>query len=244
MSPRAAAEFSKEWPALQSRLKTFLRCKGVGAGEIDDLVQEVATRLLSFWHKLDRDRPVWPLASTIALNLLRDRRRRPEREVLGDLPDLPSSFDAAQAGIARMELAEVLRAMDDLTPAQRTALLQAIEPEEDASRSTSAEKMLRMRARRRLANAVGRACAGVGLKFRRAGDAVHAFFTKTDAVAQALACATCLFVTTAGAASMYPEGGGLGIDGTPRSVAATDSFDGTVLQVHGTPASFSSDDEV
>lgn len=221
MSPRAAAEFSKQWPALQRRLRAFLRGKSVGAGEIDDLVQEVATRLLSFWHKLDRDKPVWPLTATIALNLLRDRNRKADLEVLGELPDIAASFDAARLGIARMELADVLRAMDELTPAQRNALLNAIEPDQDGERSTSAEKMLRLRARKRLANAVGRACGVFGLKVRRVGDALHALFSKSDAVAQAFACATCLFVTTAGAASLYPEMSALGIDGVTARPATT-----------------------
>ena len=211
MSPRAAAEFGKQWPALQRRLKGFLRNKGVPAGEVDDLVQEVATRLLSYWHKVDRTKPVWPLAATIALNLLRDRSRRPDLEILGELPEMPGSNDAADVGIARLELQAVLRAMDALTPSQRAALLQAVEPA-DGSRSTSAEKMLRVRARRRLANAVGRACGGLTLKTRRIADALSGMFSKADGVAQALACATCLFVASAGSAALYPPLDGYGSD--------------------------------
>lgn len=202
MSPRAAAEFGRQWPALQRRLRSFLGGKGVPASEIDDLVQEVAARLISFWHKVDADRPLWPLTATIALNLLRDRSRRPEAELVGELAGLAgSNDDVADAGMARLELAAVVRAMDSLTPSQRTALLQAIEP--DGERSTAAEKMLRMRARRRLANAVGRACGGLALKTRRLSDALNGFLSKADGVAQALACATCLFVASTGSAALY-----------------------------------------
>ena len=204
MSPKAAAEFGKQWPALKRRLEAFLRSKGVGPSDMDDLVQETATRLLSVWHKFDRSKPAWPLTATIALNLLRDRGKKQQIELPGELPEVASSFDAAQIGLARIELSRVLRAMEDLTPPQRAALLQTFDETVVASPSTSSEKMLRLRARKRLANAVGRVSAGVCLKLRRAGDLVHAFFAKGDVV-QALACAACLLVTTAGATSFYPR---------------------------------------
>jgi DNA-directed RNA polymerase specialized sigma24 family protein len=204
MSPRAAAEFGKQWPALQRRLNAFLRGKGVPPSEIDDIVQEVAARLVSFWHKVDPNRPLWPLTVTIALNLVRDRGRRPDLEFPGELPDVAGPGDVADAGIARLELAAVVRAMDALTPSQKAALLQSIFPDDETARSTSAEKMLRMRARRRLANAVGRACGGLALRTRRLTDSIQGFFSKTEAMAQALACATCVFAASAGSAVLYP----------------------------------------
>lgn len=207
MSPKTAAEFGKQWPALQGRLRTFLRAKGVPPAEVDDYVQEVAARLVSFWPKIDRDRPIWPLAVTIALNLLRDRSRRVDLEVLGELPDRAGSNDVAEAGIARLELAAVVRAMESLTPSQRAALLQAIFPDDEDACSTSAEKMLRLRARRRLANAIGRACGGLTLKTRRLADSIHGFFSRAEAVTQALACATCLFVASAGSVLYVPYHG-------------------------------------
>lgn len=222
MSPRGAAEFGERWPALQRRLQGFLRAKGVPPGDIDDLVQEVAARLVSFWHKVEPDRPLWPLTVTIALNLIRDRSRRPELEFLGELPDVAGNGDVADASIAKLELAAVIRAMDSLTASQRAALLQVLDADEGA-RATSAEKMLRLRARRRLANAVGRACGGLVLKTRKLGDAIHGFFTKADSVAQALACATCLFVASAGSATMYSPLEGFNFDiGTaaPAAIAA------------------------
>jgi DNA-directed RNA polymerase specialized sigma24 family protein len=205
MSPRAAAEFGKQWPALQRRLTAFLRGKGVPPSEVDDLVQDVAARLVSYWHKIDPDRPLWPLTVTIALNLVRDRGRRPDLEFLGELPDVAGDGDVADASIARIELAAVVRAMDALSPAQKAALLQSIHPEEEATRSTSAEKMLRMRARRRLANAVGRACGGLALKTRRITDSIQGFFSKADAMAQALACATCVFAASTGSVVLSPS---------------------------------------
>lgn len=197
MSPKAAAEFGKQWPDLQRRLRYFLRSRNVPASEIDDLVQEVAARLVSFWPKIDSDRPIWPLTATIALNLLRDRSRRHDAELPGELPECAGHSDVADAGIARLELAAVIRAMDSLSPSQRNALLQVLHPESD-SPSTPAEKMLRMRARRRLANAVGRVGAGVALKFRRLSDNLHGFFSKAEGITQALACTTCLLVASGG----------------------------------------------
>ena len=204
MSPRAAAEFGKQWPTLQRRLNAFLRGKGVPPSEIDDIVQEVAARLVSFWHKVDPDRPLWPLTVTIALNLVRDRGRRPDLELPGELPDVAGPGDVADAGIARLELTAVVRAMDALTPSQKAALLQSIFPDDETVRSTSAEKMLRMRARRRLANAVGRACGGLAIRTRRITDSIQGFFSKTEAMAQALACATCVFAASAGSTVLLP----------------------------------------
>jgi hypothetical protein len=197
MSPKAAAEFGKQWPDLQRRLRYFLRSRNVPASEIDDLVQEVAARLVSFWPKIDSDRPIWPLTATIALNLLRDRSRRHDAELPGELPDCAGHSDVADAGIARLELAAVIRAMESLSASQRNALLQVLHPESD-SPSTPAEKMLRMRARRRLANAVGRVGAGLAFKVRRLSDNLHGFFSKAEGVTQALACTTCLLVASAG----------------------------------------------
>jgi hypothetical protein len=224
MSPRAAAEFTRQWPALERRLYSFLANKGVPTSDLDDLVQETATRLLSVWRKVDRTRESWPLVVTIALNLLRDRGRKRIFEILGDLPEMPTA-DASEAGIARVELGEVLRAMDQLTPSQRDALLRALEPPRDAMTTDAADKMLRLRARRRLANVVGRASAGIALRLRKTSDGLHAFFAKGDGIVQALACATCLFVTTAGAASLAP-----GFAGTDRNAATAGvTLDGASL---------------
>ena len=204
MSPRAAAEFTKKWPAIERRLVAFLRSKRVSGDDVDDVAQEVATRLLSVWHKVDRARDPWPLVVTIALNLLRDRSRKRIFEIFGELPDVPGNTDAAEAGIARVELGEVFRAMEKLTTSQRAALLRALEPSREEVTSTAADKMLRMRARRRLADAVGRASAGLVLRLRRTSETFSAFLTKTDGMVQALACASCLFITTAGAATLAP----------------------------------------
>ena len=203
MSPTAAAEFTKHWPALEVRLRSFLAAKRVSPCDVDDLVQESAARLLSLWHKVDAQKPIWPLTVTIALNLVRDRHRKPAVEVLGDPPELSWAVDAEHAGLARIELGRVLSAMKDLTESQRTALLQVLEPTVASGRSDAADKMLRMRARRRLANAIGRASAGISLRLRRASDGLHALL-RGEGITQALACATCLFVTTAGAGALYP----------------------------------------
>lgn len=218
MSPRAAAEFGKQWPVLQRRLNAFLRGKGVPPSEIDDLVQEVAARLVSFWHKVDPDRPLWPLTVTIALNLVRDRGRRPDLELLGELPEVAGSTDVADASIARLELAAVVRAMDALTSSQKAALLQTVAPDDESVPSTSAEKMLRMRARRRLANAVGRVGGGLALRTRRLTDSLQGFFAKADSVAQALACATCVLAASAGSAILYPGFQAYEEAGSPRVV--------------------------
>ncbi|MDQ3940638.1 MAG: sigma-70 family RNA polymerase sigma factor [Actinomycetota bacterium] len=196
-------DFAREWPALQSRLFRFLGAKRVPAAERDDLIQEVAARLVTLWPKVDRDRSAWPLTVTIALNLLRDRaRRRPVTEVYGDVPDLAHPSDVEIAGIARLELEEVLRAVRELSPSHRDALLSELAgvPEVPA---TPAQKMIRVRARRKLASALGRLSGAVVLRWRRA-DPLHALLPGSDTAMQAVACLACLLVGTGATLSLYP----------------------------------------
>jgi hypothetical protein len=94
---------------------------------------------------------VWPLARTVALNIVRDRARRRLQEISGEVPDLEDCNDVERSSLARMELKRVWSAMTELTPAQRAAVLSGVMVDAgDSIPQTPAQKMLRMRARRKL----------------------------------------------------------------------------------------------
>ena len=188
MSPEQEHEFETVWPDLAVRLTAFLARKRVPFDQREDLVQETGARLVSNWDKVDTARPTWPLAMTIALNLVRDRARRSaEREVVADIPDVAQDYDLEAAGIARLELGRVRSALPQLSQRQREVLLAEIGRE---TASTQADKMTRSRARRKLNYLVGRASSGLAFQFRRLADLMHTI-AGTDGALQGLGCSAC-----------------------------------------------------
>lgn len=172
VSPELVGAFEQQWPEVARKLQGLLAGKSVPSCKRDDIVQETGLRLFGMWEKVDRARPVWPLAVTIALNLLRDEaRRHPEREVLGAVPDVATGHDVEHEGLARIELERVQQAMAQLSPSHRDVLLNEIAPHPDIPRtSRNATKMMRLRARRALTTLLETAVlrAGiVGLKIRQ-----------------------------------------------------------------------------
>ena len=172
MSPELVGAFEQQWPEVAQKLQGLLAGKNVPSCKRDDIVQETGLRLFGMWEKVDRARPVWPLAVTIALNLLRDEaRRHPEREVLGAIPDIPTGHDVEHEGLARIELERVQLAMAQLSPSHRDVLLNEIVPHEEIPKTArNATKMMRLRARRALTTLLETAVlrAGIaGLKIRQ-----------------------------------------------------------------------------
>ena len=143
--------FEQEWPDLARRLKGSLARRRVSACLIDDIVQETGFRLFKMWDQVDPARSPWGLTLTIAKNLLWDElHRRGSRELLIEPPERAMSMDVEDAGIARMELWRVGRALMKMSPAHRAVLLAELGDEKVTSTSQAATKMMRMRARRRL----------------------------------------------------------------------------------------------
>ncbi|MDQ3952974.1 MAG: sigma-70 family RNA polymerase sigma factor, partial [Actinomycetota bacterium] len=170
--------FERQWPDLARRLDTMLAGKRVPPHKRDDIVQETGLRLFRMWDQVDPERPLWALVVTIALNLLRDEaRKRPEREVLGLVPDRPADQDVERAGLARLEWRRVQSAMTQLSPAHRSILMAELGDEASvSSRGPNATKMLRMRARRRLNALLDVASASgvvVAIRIRRLFDFEH-----------------------------------------------------------------------
>jgi DNA-directed RNA polymerase specialized sigma24 family protein len=199
MSPDMKLDFESEWDDLQRRLRRFLFRKKVPSSRHDDIVQETALRLLLMWGQVDRTRSPWPLTVTIATNLLRDERRiRPVREVAGDLPERAAKVDVERSGLARVELEKVRDAMALLTTAQRAALLQEVGAAVGNGHSAEAEKMLRLRARRKLSSMLRDVSALVLLRYRRALDLLQGMLPSYEGLLPTGTCVICLLVGLSG----------------------------------------------
>ena len=162
--------FEEWWAELADAVRAWLLRRRVPPHLTDDIVQETGLRLFKMWDEIDAMRSPRGLAFTIASNLLWDERnRRAAREIVGEVPE-QSCEDVERAGIARLELARVRRAMSRLSPQQRSVLLAEIgEDDSEPASSADAIKMMRMRARRKLTTLLETSPAGifVALRFPR-----------------------------------------------------------------------------
>ena len=197
MTPEKRRDFERQWPALSRRVEGMLVRKGVPACRRDDILQETALRLIRVWDKIDPLKSVPGLATTIALNLVRDEsRRRTAHEDLSELSEVSEPGYVEAAGLARVELGRVRTAMNQLSPAQRDALLAEIG---DGSRARlhgpNAEKMLRLRARKKLMAAMERVSGALLLRLRRTND-VYQLSTSgiRDAFVQGVSCLGCVAI--------------------------------------------------
>ena len=158
--------FEEWWAELSDLVRAWLLRRRVSPHLTDDIVQETGLRLFKMWDEIDALRSPRGLAFTIASNLLWDERnRRASREIVGEVPE-QSREDVERAGIARLELARVRRAMSRLTPQHRAVLLAEIGDDETPVGSPDAVKMMRMRARRRLTAILESAPAGAFILLR------------------------------------------------------------------------------
>lgn len=193
MTPELRSEFETSWRDLRPRLHAMLLGRGIRRDRHDDLIQETALRLYGMWERVDRSRPSWPLAKTIVLNLLRDEcRTRRATEPLDDLPEQAFDYDLERQGIARIELDRVREALDSLTDLQRRALLVEIgvHPAGDGG---AADKMARMRARKRLTALLEEVSALVSLRWVRISDLLQGAGLLRPAGSAAIACFACIF---------------------------------------------------
>ncbi|HVF52577.1 MAG TPA: sigma-70 family RNA polymerase sigma factor [Actinomycetota bacterium] len=154
-------EFEQAWAVLRPRLFRLLMARGAQADVAEDVLQEAAIKLYSSWSRVDLTQPVWPFARTIALNCLIDNFRRVRAVPLAEIPDTAADVDVEDHALARARLTVVARVMGTLRPADRNTLLELVEPTMPAPTS-SAAKMARMRARRRLANAMEKTASAFG----------------------------------------------------------------------------------
>src|SRR3712207_3371775 len=100
--------FESEWPSTATRLGASLRRRRVPAAMVDDVVQETGLRIFRTWERVDPDRGLWPLALTIAINILRDHLRSEMRKEAASVPH-PAVFepDPEVIALARIKLDRV-----------------------------------------------------------------------------------------------------------------------------------------
>jgi hypothetical protein len=116
--------FESEWSDVAGRLEKKLIASGVSRSLVEDVVQETGVRLFVRWARIDTTQPVFPLALTIARNLVVDHHRKHDRVELRDTPlGLDVAVDAEQRALARIHLSAVLRAMRKLNPRYQRLLL-------------------------------------------------------------------------------------------------------------------------
>lgn len=183
--------FDDAWPALAERLRRSLTARGVPAQDRDDVVQETALRVYRSWTGLDPNRPVWPFVITVGINIWRDIIRERTGRIAQVHPtdhiEVTADLDVERDVLARQELANTVVAIRSLAPEQRQLLLASEEFADSERPLRPAERVARMRVRRQLAKAVGRASAAfVLLWLRRPGRTTGAVAT---AYAGALAAA-------------------------------------------------------
>lgn len=224
---RAREPFEDQWPDLARGLDNALRARRVPATRREDIVQETGLRLFIRWGQLDPDRPVWPFALTIAINLLKDEQRmQARRNATPQRVDETAERGVEEEALARLELIDVQMALQKLTPAQRSVLLADLGQLPYDDRAPAALKMLRMRARRTLRNVIGRASALLpltGVKLRRAFNSVGVSLQRAAGTEQGqLVVLSTLGI--AGAATIL--GAAFGVDG---SVGWTGRDGGTVI---------------
>lgn len=194
MTPKMRQDFEARWPALARRVDLVLRRKGLDEPTRDDITQETAVRLIQMWDRVDVER-AQVLAVTIALNVMRDDARRKRPDLVDQVPEIECTSDVERAGLARLELGRVRAAMSHLSAAQRSALLREVGDAPAAPGTGDADKMLRMRARKKLRAALGRISAPVLLRLRKLGDAFHiAGAGGTEGLVQGMGVVGCLLV--------------------------------------------------
>jgi DNA-directed RNA polymerase specialized sigma24 family protein len=188
-------KLEEQWPALATQLRSFLARRGTPYSRREDIVQETAARLVSMWERVDQQRPAWPLVKTIALNLIRDEARKRLEEIPTEELEMPS-LDHEASMMARLELSRVRVALGVLPDSQRGALL--AEMGEVSSTRTDADKMLRLRARKRLRQLMQELPAM--LPWRSKGLESGFMGMLGEAALPGLACIACLGIYSGGLA--------------------------------------------
>ena len=161
--------YEELWPPLAARLEVALRARGVSGALRDDVIQETAARLWERWSRVDTGSDVFPLAFTIARNLVTDRARERDCLDLYEIARRPSPEDPYESAVSRIELGRVMKALRSLTPRYRDLLLAEAGWKPDDAREPGGvvTNMARMRARKRLRAALEQAGAAVVLPWRR-----------------------------------------------------------------------------
>jgi DNA-directed RNA polymerase specialized sigma24 family protein len=161
-------KFEEKWPELETQLRAVLTRRRIPIDAREDVLQETALRLLRSWDRV-RPESLWAFSLTVALNIVRDEARKKERHDRSCLENPAVDRDPEHEALVRLELERVRVALTSMNERQRTVLLGEI-GEAVHEASTPAQKMARLRARRRLRALLEDASALVALpvmKLRR-----------------------------------------------------------------------------
>ncbi len=164
--PTVTADFAATWPAVEAPLRRYLTSMGVNGHDIDDLVQETASRALASTvpYASANDLRAW--AFVVARNLLTDLYRARRRHVTFDAP---RHADLAQDDLMRqvedrLFLATVVASAASLTEDERRHLVATTS---GTARERNRAAVARHRARQHLRKLVGPLVAVAVLVRRR-----------------------------------------------------------------------------
>lgn len=165
-APVITPPFEAVWPDVERRLRAMLYRRRLDPASADDVVQEVALRVLSndvtFESSTDLLRWAAPVACRLHVDLLRHRARMTDPS---EAAEHPARDDVAGEVADRLELQRALRAIAALRPADRDAIIDAVASEPAVPRDRQEAVRLavrRHRARSRLAVALGQLAAWIG----------------------------------------------------------------------------------
>lgn len=206
MESRDAA-FERSWQELRPQLERQLKRRGAAYDVIDEVLQETSIRLFTAWDRIDRDRPLLPLARTIVSNCLVDLHRGGVRVLpYAEMPDAASGYDLEEHALARTRLSFTAQAIESLAEPDRVALLGEVGLGERGT--SSAAKMARLRARKRLLASLDRvaaAFAGVHLGWKRMGLWFQAVRPSGEALSPVIAGVTSVVAAAVMASSPSGE---------------------------------------
>src|SRR4051794_33422539 len=158
---------TETWPVVAGRLLAFLHSRGVRRAVAEDIVQDVAARLLTADPRFSSADDLFPWAVTAARNLAVDAWRAEARlhavAEVGDGHDRPAVNDVSSVVEHRPTLQRVGLAMARLSTAEREAIISGLAIQRPADpQETNRLAVRRHRARARLLAMVDGAAAFIG----------------------------------------------------------------------------------
>ena len=171
--PRASDSLITEvWPTVSDQLLSYLRSLRVRPDLAEDIVQEVAARIVGRRVQFSSVEDLRPWAMKVAKNLAIDAWRS-DRHLAGapEQFDCPAPLDVSAQAEDRVVLDAVRGAMPRLSAADRDAIIAGLVPDESASRKESVKMAVRrFRARTRLSAMLGGVAAYIAILLRRLRD--------------------------------------------------------------------------
>jgi DNA-directed RNA polymerase specialized sigma24 family protein len=144
-------DLASVWPEVAARLRSMLRRRGVRHHDIDEIVQETATRVITSAVPYADADDLFRWASVVGGRLAIDLRRRGARLSGEELPDRADTIDVADAAEHRVVLGAVRNRLRELSSRDQEVLLSSLHDEPASSRRESVRMAVaRHRARNRL----------------------------------------------------------------------------------------------